>query len=79
MQAPSICKLPWFPLKSGAQSSDYITVDFCARELAMKSVRALIIDDSSVMRKIVERALRQAGVELSELREASNGAEALAW
>ena len=45
----------------------------------MKSVRALIIDDSSVMRKIVERALRQAGVELSELREASNGAEALAW
>jgi two-component system chemotaxis response regulator CheY len=44
----------------------------------MKSVRALIIDDSSVMRKIVERALRQAGLELSELREAGNGAEALA-
>ncbi len=44
----------------------------------MKSVRALIVDDSSVMRKIVERALRQAGVELSELREAGNGAEALA-
>lgn len=44
----------------------------------MKSVRALIVDDSSVMRKIVERALRQAGVELSELREAANGAEALA-
>jgi two-component system chemotaxis response regulator CheY len=44
----------------------------------MKSVRALIVDDSSVMRKIVERALRQAGVELAELREAGNGAEALA-
>jgi two-component system, chemotaxis family, chemotaxis protein CheY len=43
----------------------------------MKSVRALIIDDSAVMRKIVERALRQAGVELTELREAGNGAEAL--
>ena len=81
VQMPSICKLPWFPLKSRGQSSDYITVHFCAREvpIPMKSVRALIIDDSSVMRKIVERALRQAGVELSELREASNGAEALAW
>jgi two-component system, chemotaxis family, chemotaxis protein CheY len=30
------------------------------------------------MRKIVERALRQAGVEVSEFREAGNGAEALA-
>ena len=44
----------------------------------MKSVRALIIDDSSVMRKIVERALRQAGLQLSELNEAGNGVEALA-
>jgi two-component system chemotaxis response regulator CheY len=43
----------------------------------MKNLRALIIDDSSVMRKIVERSLRQAGLELSEVREASNGAEAL--
>jgi two-component system chemotaxis response regulator CheY len=30
------------------------------------------------MRKIVERCLRQAGVELSQVLEASNGAEALA-
>lgn len=44
----------------------------------MKSVCALIIDDSSVMRKIVERSLRQAGLELSEVKEAGNGAEALA-
>lgn len=44
----------------------------------MKNVRALIIDDSSVMRKIVERSLRQAGLELSEVKEAGNGAEALA-
>ena len=42
------------------------------------SIRALIIDDSSVMRKIVERSLRQAGIELSKVFEAGNGAEALA-
>jgi two-component system chemotaxis response regulator CheY len=41
------------------------------------SIKALIIDDSSVMRKIVERSLRQAGVELSTVFEAGNGAEAL--
>jgi two-component system chemotaxis response regulator CheY len=43
----------------------------------MNSIRALIIDDSSVMRKIVERSLRQAGIELSQIFEAGNGAEAL--
>jgi len=43
----------------------------------MNKVRALIVDDSSVMRKIVERSLRQAGIDLSEVREASNGAEGL--
>jgi len=43
----------------------------------MKKVCALIVDDSSVMRKIVERSLRQAGIDLSEVKEASNGAEAL--
>jgi two-component system chemotaxis response regulator CheY len=43
----------------------------------MDKVRALIVDDSSVMRKIVERSLRQAGLNLSEVREASNGAEGL--
>ena len=41
-------------------------------------IRALIVDDSSVMRKIVERSLRQAGIELKEVLEASNGVEALA-
>jgi two-component system chemotaxis response regulator CheY len=44
----------------------------------MNSVRALIVDDSSVMRKIVERSLNQAGIKLSEVLEAGNGAEALA-
>jgi two-component system, chemotaxis family, chemotaxis protein CheY len=41
------------------------------------SIRALIVDDSSVMRKIVERSLRQAGIDLSEVFQAANGAEAL--
>jgi two-component system chemotaxis response regulator CheY len=40
-------------------------------------IRALIVDDSSVMRKIVDRSLRQAGIEISQLFEAGNGAEAL--
>ncbi len=44
----------------------------------MNSLRALIVDDSSVMRKIVERSLRQAGIELNQVLEAGNGAEALA-
>jgi len=44
----------------------------------MNSIRALIVDDSSVMRKIVERSLRQAGMDLKQVVEAGNGAEALA-
>jgi two-component system, chemotaxis family, chemotaxis protein CheY len=44
----------------------------------MSSLRALIVDDSSVMRKIVERSLRQAGIDLNQVIEAGNGAEALA-
>ena len=44
----------------------------------MDKITALIVDDSSVMRKIVERSLRQAGIELEKVVEASNGAEALA-
>jgi two-component system chemotaxis response regulator CheY len=43
----------------------------------MAGVRALILDDSSVMRKIVERCLRQAGIELTQVLEAGNGEEAL--
>ncbi|MFZ0759947.1 MAG: response regulator, partial [Candidatus Sulfotelmatobacter sp.] len=42
------------------------------------AIRALIVDDSSVMRKIVERSLRQAGIDLSDVFQAGNGAEALA-
>jgi two-component system, chemotaxis family, chemotaxis protein CheY len=43
----------------------------------MNQIRALIVDDSSVMRKIVERSLRQAGIDLSLVVEAGNGADAL--
>lgn len=44
----------------------------------MNSIQALIVDDSAVMRKIVERAIRQAGIELCKVFEAGNGVEALA-
>ena len=40
-------------------------------------MRALIIDDSAVMRKVIERALRQSGLDISEVVQASNGEEAL--
>lgn len=38
----------------------------------------LIVDDSSVMRKIVERSLREAGIEIAQVFEAENGLDALA-
>jgi two-component system, chemotaxis family, chemotaxis protein CheY len=44
----------------------------------MNNIRMLIVDDSSVMRKIVERSLRQAGLSIEQVFEAGNGAEALA-
>jgi two-component system chemotaxis response regulator CheY len=44
----------------------------------MDKIRALIVDEHAVMRKIVERALRQAAIELEKVVEALNGAEALA-
>jgi len=44
----------------------------------MDNISVLIVDDSSVMRKIVERSLRQAGIDLSQVFEAGNGLEALA-
>jgi len=43
----------------------------------MSEVRTLIVDDSSVMRKIVERALRQAGLDLAVILEAGSGTEGL--
>jgi two-component system, chemotaxis family, chemotaxis protein CheY len=46
-------------------------------EHGMSEIRALIVDDSSVMRKIVERALRQAGLDLMVVHEAGSGSEGL--
>lgn len=43
----------------------------------MAGLTVLIVDDSSVMRKIVERALRQAGLELGKVVEAGSGREGL--
>jgi two-component system chemotaxis response regulator CheY len=43
----------------------------------MSEISVLIVDDSAVMRRILERALRQAGLEIAAVFEASNGAEAL--
>ena len=39
--------------------------------------RVLVIDDSSTMRKIVSRSLRQAGLDFDEILEAADGQEAL--
>jgi two-component system, chemotaxis family, chemotaxis protein CheY len=44
----------------------------------MSGITVLIVDDSSVMRKIVERALRQAGLLLEKVVEAGSGREGLA-
>ena len=38
----------------------------------------LLIDDSSTMRKIIGRSLRQAGIEFDNIFEAGDGVEALA-
>ncbi len=43
----------------------------------MSEIRTLIVDDSSVMRKIVERTLRQAGLETLVVHEAGSGIEGL--
>jgi two-component system, chemotaxis family, chemotaxis protein CheY len=43
----------------------------------MEALRTLIVDDSLVMRKIVERTLRQAGIAIGQVIEAGNGSQAL--
>ena len=60
---PALCSLP--------AASGHVAAEI------MDNVRALIVDDSSVMRKIVERSIRQAGINLAEVKEAANGAEGL--
>jgi two-component system chemotaxis response regulator CheY len=43
----------------------------------MSEIHTLIVDDSSVMRKIVERALRQAGLDPLVVHEACSGVEGI--
>jgi two-component system chemotaxis response regulator CheY len=43
----------------------------------MSEIRTLIVDDSSVMRKIVERSLRQAGLDPLVVYEAGSGTEGI--
>ncbi len=43
----------------------------------MPSINVLIVDDSAVMRKILERSLRQSHVVIGAVYEAADGAEAL--
>lgn len=40
-------------------------------------MHVLIVDDSTLMRKVIERALRQADLDVTVVTEASNGKEAL--
>lgn len=41
-------------------------------------MRVLIVDDSSVIRRLVERSLRRSGAEVAEVIDAADGLEALA-
>jgi CheY-like chemotaxis protein len=43
-----------------------------------QSMKVLIVDDSSVMRRVIEAVLRASGLNLAEVLQASNGKEALA-
>lgn len=43
----------------------------------MMGKNVLLVDDSSTMRKIVGRSLRQAGIEFDNIYEAADGQEAL--
>jgi two-component system chemotaxis response regulator CheY len=45
--------------------------------MGMSEIRTLIVDDSSVMRKIIERSLRQAGLDPLVVHEAGSGTEGL--
>ena len=42
------------------------------------AIKVLLVDDSAVMRKVLIRSLRQAGVDAGEILEASDGVQAIA-
>ena len=84
---PQTCAVEWPKCEcEGLEGAKTRTAQGCWRvadsdlrpdEYQEGRLRALIVDDSAVMRKVIERALRQAGLELSEVLQASNGEEAL--
>jgi two-component system chemotaxis response regulator CheY len=53
-------------------------IDKRGRNMGKSETHTLIVDDSSVMRKIIARSLRQAGLESLVVHEAANGIEGLA-
>lgn len=44
----------------------------------MKSIRVLVVDDSAVMRKMIARLIREAGIDVAEAMEAGDGWQGLA-
>lgn len=42
------------------------------------AIKVLLVDDSAVMRKVLTRTLRQAGLDVGDICEAGDGVEALA-
>jgi two-component system chemotaxis response regulator CheY len=68
--------MPWISCP-GPHAWNSIADRLCVGVQGMGEIRALIVDDSSVMRKIVERALRQAGLDPLVVHEAGTGAEGL--
>ena len=59
--------------KKGAQGA--LNVQKAKEENSMGNV--LIVDDSSTMRKIISRSLRQAGLQVDDIYEAGDGIEGL--
>ena len=41
------------------------------------AIKVLLVDDSAVMRKVLTRALRQAGLDVGDILEAGDGSEAI--
>jgi two-component system chemotaxis response regulator CheY len=69
--------IPFEQATVSKELSEAVDEQLSRRVSEMSEVRALIVDDSSVMRKIVERALRQAGLNSLVAFEAGSGIEGL--
>jgi two-component system, chemotaxis family, chemotaxis protein CheY len=67
--------------KSNPQAGSQIIDGCCVLNEKGERIMAknvLLVDDSSTMRKIISRSLRQAGLDFGEIYEAGDGQEALA-